>query len=88
MIGRSLSALNYDERQELHVRNGRCHGRLGRQVEWFFGPSHNAAHTVSQLRREMPSVSERVLTQQLRQLEADGVIDREVFPQVPPTVVS
>jgi DNA-binding HxlR family transcriptional regulator len=39
-----------------------------------------------ELRRKIPGVSERVLTQQLRELEADGVVRREVFPQVPPRV--
>lgn len=39
-----------------------------------------------ELRRKIPGVSERVLAQQLRELEADGVVRREVFPVVPPRV--
>ena len=39
-----------------------------------------------ELRRKIPGVSERVLAQQLRELEGDGVVRREVFPQVPPRV--
>ncbi len=38
------------------------------------------------LRRMMPAVTQRMLTQHLRELEADGVIDRNVFPVVPPHV--
>jgi DNA-binding HxlR family transcriptional regulator len=38
------------------------------------------------LRRLMPGVTQKMLTQQLRQLEADGLVRREVFPQVPPRV--
>jgi DNA-binding HxlR family transcriptional regulator len=38
------------------------------------------------LRRMMPSVTQRMLTQHLRELEADGVIDRKIFPVVPPHV--
>jgi DNA-binding HxlR family transcriptional regulator len=38
------------------------------------------------LRRMMPTVTQRMLTQHLRELEADGVIDRKVFPVVPPHV--
>lgn len=40
-----------------------------------------------ELRRELPGVSEKVLTQQLRELERDGVVSREVHKQVPPKVV-
>jgi DNA-binding HxlR family transcriptional regulator len=39
-----------------------------------------------ELKRQIPGVSERVLAQQLRELEADGIVRREVFPEVPPRV--
>jgi DNA-binding HxlR family transcriptional regulator len=39
-----------------------------------------------ELRRGMPDVTERMLTRQLRELEADGLVHREVFRQVPPKV--
>ncbi|GAA3396082.1 helix-turn-helix domain-containing protein [Cryptosporangium minutisporangium] len=41
----------------------------------------------SELRRELPGISEKVLVQQLRELERDGVVEREIFTQVPPKVV-
>ncbi len=40
----------------------------------------------SDLGRSMPDVTDRMLTRQLRELEADGLIAREVFRQVPPKV--
>lgn len=40
----------------------------------------------SQLRKEVPCATPKVLTQQLRELEADGLVTREVFPVVPPKV--
>lgn len=40
----------------------------------------------SDLKRSIPRVSEKMLIQQLRQLEADGVIARIVHHQVPPKV--
>jgi DNA-binding HxlR family transcriptional regulator len=40
----------------------------------------------TELRRLMPGVTQKMLTQQLRQLEADGLVGREVYPQVPPKV--
>ena len=39
-----------------------------------------------ELRRHIPDVSERMLTQQLRELESHGVVRRQVYPVVPPKV--
>ena len=38
------------------------------------------------LRRLLPDVTAQMLTSQLRELEADGVVHRKVYPQVPPKV--
>lgn len=38
------------------------------------------------LRRALPPVSEKVLAQQLRELERDGLVERAVKPTVPPQV--
>lgn len=40
----------------------------------------------SQLRKEVPCATPKMLTQQLRELEADGLIIREIFPVIPPKV--
>lgn len=40
----------------------------------------------NELQRCMPAVTQRMLTLQLRELEADGIVHREVYPQVPPKV--
>ncbi|HMV50509.1 MAG TPA: helix-turn-helix domain-containing protein [Blastocatellia bacterium] len=40
----------------------------------------------SELQHALGRVSQKVLTQQLRELERDGIVRREVFPQVPPKV--
>ena len=40
----------------------------------------------SQLRDKLDGVTQKVLTQQLRELERDGVVHRKVYPEVPPRV--
>jgi DNA-binding HxlR family transcriptional regulator len=38
------------------------------------------------MQRAIPAVTKQMLTQQLRELEADGLLHREVFAEVPPRV--
>ena len=45
------------------------------------GPQRTSA-----LRRVIPRISEKMLIQQLRDLEARGIVRRQVFEQVPPRV--
>lgn len=48
--------------------------------------AEDGALRFSELRRIMPTITQKMLTQQLRELEADGLVHREVYPQVPPKV--
>lgn len=41
---------------------------------------------LSDLTRLMPAISQKVLIQQLREMEAHGIVAREIFRQVPPRV--
>ena len=40
----------------------------------------------NELVKLIPDISERMMSKQLKELEADNLINREVFPEVPPKV--
>ena len=48
--------------------------------------NHNGVARHSDLKRFIPSINERMLTRQLRELENDMLITRKVYPVVPPKV--
>ncbi|WP_289860630.1 helix-turn-helix domain-containing protein [uncultured Muribaculum sp.] len=48
--------------------------------------SENEPVRFNELYRTIPSISEKVLSQVLRQLCVDGILDRCLFPDVPPRV--
>ncbi|EOS8069388.1 helix-turn-helix transcriptional regulator [Enterococcus faecium] len=39
-----------------------------------------------ELRKKIPTITQKMLTQQLRELEQDGIVHRKVYNQVPPKV--
>lgn len=53
-------------------------------ILWHLGTK--GTKRFNELRRLMPKVTQKMLTQQLRELESAGLIHREVFSEVPPKV--
>jgi DNA-binding HxlR family transcriptional regulator len=47
----------------------------------------DSAKRYNELRKLIPTITERTLSLQLKQLEEDGVIDRKVFTEKPPLMV-
>lgn len=47
---------------------------------------HEGTKRFSELKRSMPGITQKMLTKQLRELEEEDIIQRVVYPQVPPKV--
>jgi DNA-binding HxlR family transcriptional regulator len=58
-------------------------GKWKAVVLWYLKDKHKR---FSELKRDIPGITEKMLSLQLRQLETDGIIKRKVFAQVPPRV--
>ncbi len=46
----------------------------------------NKTRRTGELQRLLPGVTKKMLTQQIRELESDGLVNRKVYPEVPPKV--
>lgn len=47
----------------------------------------NGAKRYNELRKDIPTITERTLSLQLKQLEEDNIIDRKVYTEKPPLMV-
>jgi DNA-binding HxlR family transcriptional regulator len=52
----------------------------------LYALEHGGTLRFSQLQRQVPGITQKMLTQTLRQLERDGIVSREVYPVIPPRV--
>ncbi|GGI18043.1 winged helix-turn-helix transcriptional regulator [Gottfriedia solisilvae] len=53
-------------------------------ILWHLGVE--GPHRFSDLQRLFPKISHKILTSQLRELIEDGIVNRKVYPEVPPKV--
>ena len=58
-------------------------GKWKASILWHLGQQ---TMRFSELQRQFSDTTRKMLTQQLRELEADGLVHREVYAQVPPKV--
>ncbi len=64
-------------RDALHIIGGKWKNRI------LYVIVLNEPIRFNALRRSLPEISQKMLTQQLRELERDGVVSREAYPEVP-----
>ncbi|MDM0056402.1 winged helix-turn-helix transcriptional regulator [Variovorax fucosicus] len=58
-------------------------GKWKLEILWLL---NQRIHRFGELRRAIPGITQHMLTAQLRELEADGLVSRTVFAEVPPRV--
>ncbi len=46
----------------------------------------NKTYRYSELEKDIPHISQKMLTKALKELEADGIIEKKVYAEVPPKV--
>ncbi len=86
---RKESSTNALNEKSIHANCGMAYtlsligGRWKPNILWRLlqGPMRYSA-----LKRSIDGVTERILTAQLRELEADGLVHRTVYPEIPPRV--
>lgn len=58
-------------------------GKWKLEILWLL---YHRTHRFGELQKTIPGVTQHMLTRQLRELEADGLVTRTVFAEVPPRV--
>jgi DNA-binding HxlR family transcriptional regulator len=58
-------------------------GKWKTLIIWHLGEN---TMRFNELKRKLPRVSQKMLTQQLRSLEGSGLINRKIYQEVPPKV--
>ncbi len=58
-------------------------GKWKLEILWLL---YHRTHRFGELRKTIPGITQHMLTRQLRELEADGLVTRTVFAEVPPRV--
>ncbi|HKT30652.1 helix-turn-helix domain-containing protein [Dyella sp.] len=58
-------------------------GKWKLEIMWLLS---QRMYRFGELRKAIPGITQHMLTAQLRELEADGLVSREVFAEVPPRV--
>ena len=80
-------------RKEIHGREYYCTIELTLNViggKWkpiiLYHLGNEETKRFGELKQKMPNITQKMLTQQLRELEHDGLVHRQVYAEVPPKV--
>ena len=78
-----MTANDFTMQEEMRRAFAMLSGKWKLEIMWLL---HQRLHRFGELRKAIPGITQHMLTAQLRELEADGLISRTVFAEVPPRV--
>lgn len=86
---RKLSSVNLENEQSLETDCPFIYALTLMGKRWkpaILWKMTEGVYRFGEFKRAIPQISEKMLTQHLRELEADGLITRTIFPEMPPRV--
>ena len=83
MENHSIEGAQLNMHEEMRRAFSLLSGKWKLEILWLL---HQRLHRFGELRRAIPGITQHMLTAQLRELEADGLVTRTVFAEVPPRV--
>ncbi len=78
-----MSEASVNMHEEMRRAFALLSGKWKLEIMWLL---HQRVHRFGELRKAIPGITQHMLTAQLRELEADGLVSRTVFAEVPPRV--
>ncbi|ATI79945.1 winged helix-turn-helix transcriptional regulator [Sphingobium yanoikuyae] len=78
-----MAKTDFSMQDEMRRAFAMLSGKWKLEIMWLL---HQRAYRFGELRKAIPGITQHMLTTQLRELEADGLISRTVFAEVPPRV--
>lgn len=79
----TITYKNAEYRCAMDLTLGLIGGKWKSLILWYIGEK---TIRFSDLRRSLPQITQKMLTQQLRQLEENGLVNRLIYTQIPPKV--
>ncbi|SCB35898.1 winged helix-turn-helix transcriptional regulator [Rhizobium multihospitium] len=74
---------NINMHEEMRRAFALLSGKWKLEIMWLL---NQRVYRFNELRKAIPGITQHMLTAQLRELEADGLVSRTVFAEVPPRV--
>lgn len=83
MVIKTKEQENINMHEEMRRAFALLSGKWKLEIMWLL---NQRIYRFGELRKAIPGITQHMLTTQLRELEADGLVSRTVYPEVPPRV--